>query len=277
VLIGLLCILILEVAGGFVLTVTVMLNIYGQLAENASIGWMCLATALDVFLTSLLLFNLLRQRTGVKRADALVYRVVSITLESALPGCICMLCAVINYFVTFLPGRSCVLLVFMHSNSKFYCYALLTTLNGRTSLRNQMDNYRLGRISVGTSVVRRPAKSKAAQGATPSGPVPTVPVTSLFQGSGEPDLERPLSTNDLEAQHGPGHIEAIVELNPGHSNATSSSAARSEMAADIAHPALLTPDAGAVAAMTTTVAAHLSSCTCTCRNISTLPRPPGFE
>ncbi|KAH7096571.1 hypothetical protein BKA62DRAFT_775057 [Auriculariales sp. MPI-PUGE-AT-0066] len=98
---------------------------------------------LDIVMSTTLFYNLFHQRTGGIDADALILRVIALTVQSFLP---CLFCVILIFIGALnFGGPAGILFRFATPwMSPLYANALLTTLNARSVLRRQFDGERRG-------------------------------------------------------------------------------------------------------------------------------------
>ncbi|EJD35645.1 hypothetical protein AURDEDRAFT_117335 [Auricularia subglabra TFB-10046 SS5] len=73
------------------------------------------------------LAHLIKERTGVEHLDAALRLVMRVTIESAAPCLICVFLTIVMFYTTFKTSN--LTMFFIITTGKFYCHALLLTLN----------------------------------------------------------------------------------------------------------------------------------------------------
>ncbi|WWC70836.1 uncharacterized protein I206_104788 [Kwoniella pini CBS 10737] len=136
----LLCILLMGlILGTFGMTVWVLVFCQTLSSELQALlivrqvqAWQCLTLATDSIITISIAWGLYRSRTGWSKTDALVKRLMIITLETQLGPTILMLAFVIEFAIS--PPTT-LGIFFEQLIPKFYLVGFLATLNSRYNLR----------------------------------------------------------------------------------------------------------------------------------------------
>ncbi|THH12997.1 hypothetical protein EW146_g7169 [Bondarzewia mesenterica] len=105
----------------------------GQISNNGTLlpfadTWLASATFCDVSITALLFFHLSRARTGFSRTDTMIFRLLRISLEAAVPVTVFTVCDLA--ILTSHPTTN-VHMIFAVPMGRIYTNTLLTTLNMR--------------------------------------------------------------------------------------------------------------------------------------------------
>ncbi|KAK6908106.1 hypothetical protein I203_102107 [Kwoniella mangroviensis CBS 8507] len=107
-------------------------------------AWQCITLAIDSIITVSIGWGLYKSRTGWSDTDALVKKLMLITLETQLGPTILMLCFVIEFAIS--PPAT--LGIFLEQLiPKFYVVGYLATLNSRFSLRRDSAPISFGKAS----------------------------------------------------------------------------------------------------------------------------------
>ncbi|KAG9312690.1 hypothetical protein JVU11DRAFT_7108 [Chiua virens] len=96
-------------------------------AELWSLIWLVTSAVADIFITGVLVFSLLRRRTGIGATDHLLNRLIRLTIQT---GLITAAFAILN-FALFMSLRGTWNFIFDFPLSKLYSNSLLSTLNAR--------------------------------------------------------------------------------------------------------------------------------------------------
>ncbi|EJC99555.1 uncharacterized protein FOMMEDRAFT_160627 [Fomitiporia mediterranea MF3/22] len=100
-------------------------------------AWLALSVACDTSITILLLYYLLKNRTGFERTDSIISRICTTTVRAAVP--VTVLCILDLCFLTTTPNNN-LHYMFALPVGRLYTNTLMSTLNERKLLRSQMEN-----------------------------------------------------------------------------------------------------------------------------------------
>jgi len=100
-------------------------------------SWVAIAVFTDVLITALLLFYLSRSRTGFKKTDSIISHLIKTAIETAAVGAIFCIADLI-VFTT--HSDTNLHFLFALPQARLYTNTLMTTLNSRLHLRNELDS-----------------------------------------------------------------------------------------------------------------------------------------
>jgi len=100
-------------------------------------SWLSIAVFTDILITALLLFYLNRSRTGFKKTDSIISHLIRTAIETAAIGAI--FCVVDLAVFTTHPETNLHFL-FALPQARLYTNTLMTTLNSRLHLRQEMQS-----------------------------------------------------------------------------------------------------------------------------------------
>jgi len=120
----------------------VMANIISDPADFKKLlgvadSWIGIAVFTDILITALLLFYLSRSRTGFKKTDSIISRLIRTAIETCVLGTVfCVLDVIV--FTTH-PDTN-LHFFFALPQARIYTNTLMTTLNSRLHLRSELDS-----------------------------------------------------------------------------------------------------------------------------------------
>ncbi|KAB5592809.1 hypothetical protein CTheo_3729 [Ceratobasidium theobromae] len=174
--------------------------------------WLGTGTVTDVLITGVLIWYLHTHRTGYSKTDDVITKLIRLTMQT---GLIVTIWAAINLFLyLFLPEGNNVYLFFQLPLCKLYTNTLMSTLNARVSLREELtsnSNIRSNpnepwTSSPGPSNFRVPTVNQASTKLT-------VPPNSELEEYGMGDTKW-AAAKDIETLGSP-HLGTAVRLSGG--------------------------------------------------------------
>ncbi|KAK7449277.1 hypothetical protein VKT23_013420 [Stygiomarasmius scandens] len=100
-------------------------------------SWLALSVACDLSITLLLSYYLSKSRTGMRATDTVISKLIRTSVETALPVTVFCICDLAT--LTSIPNSN-LHLMFALPMARLYTNTIMTTLNTRTSIRQQMGN-----------------------------------------------------------------------------------------------------------------------------------------
>ncbi|KAJ7656533.1 hypothetical protein DFH06DRAFT_1328807 [Mycena polygramma] len=154
---GVICILSLA-EGGMALAVTIAEFEKSNLSEHPLlvsivVGFVSITTACDVIIAGSLIYCLQATRTGFKRTDFTIRRLVRTTIETAVPAAICCILLLIAVTVRSTSNLS---VIFGLLLGRIYTNTLMTTLNARAAIRRERDDLPTGTMGMGVIFATHP-------------------------------------------------------------------------------------------------------------------------
>ncbi|KAL4267424.1 DUF6534 domain-containing protein [Pleurotus pulmonarius] len=134
-----LCLVIAEFVCSVVFVVQSMqLQTWLQLSQlkGLSMAVNVLAAAGDALIAASLVYLLRRSRTGFKKSDTMISRLIVFTVNT---GLFTSICAVMSLVSIVLWGNTLIYVAFYFSLGRLYSNSLLATLNARQEIRNLAD------------------------------------------------------------------------------------------------------------------------------------------
>ncbi|KAJ3553311.1 hypothetical protein NM688_g3684 [Phlebia brevispora] len=130
-----------------------------QMLRWEGIAGVCVSLMTNAFLAATMTFSLTQQRTGLRKSDHIIKKLVILTLATgALPSVI-ELAELLAYLIA---PRTWYELLFSFTKSKFYVLSFLTILNMRESIRNGQGTHttdQINSIPLTKLGIERPAKN----------------------------------------------------------------------------------------------------------------------
>jgi len=115
------------------------LSTFAQLAselKSLSMAVNALAAAGDVLIAAILCAMLQKSRTGFKRSDTMINKLILFTMNT---GLITSICAVASLISIIAAPTTLIYVGFYFTLGRFYANSLMATLNARQSIRGGMD------------------------------------------------------------------------------------------------------------------------------------------
>ncbi|KAH8102915.1 hypothetical protein BXZ70DRAFT_1006099 [Cristinia sonorae] len=161
-----------------------------------------LSAAVDVTITSILIFYLYKARTGFKSTDRVIHTLMAYTINSGFITMICSTLSVVTFVV--LPS-SLVFAGLVQMSSKLYANSFLGTLNARQRLRKRSNN---------PSILNRPVSDSVTLSTRFS--IGTKPQIEVYQITSA--LHNPASSREL---YSTGVDTEDIEMNGSFSKGAS--------------------------------------------------------
>ncbi|TFK73030.1 hypothetical protein BDN72DRAFT_894272 [Pluteus cervinus] len=119
---------------------SMQLETWAELAElkGLSMTVNVLAVVTDVIIAAALFFYLHRSRTGFKRSDTMISKLIMFTVST---GLLTSICAVASLLTIVIWGETLIYVAFYFSLGRLYSNSILATLNARKSIRGLGDDH----------------------------------------------------------------------------------------------------------------------------------------